>query len=57
MMNVEQGMLDVEVLTNYKTIAWGIEALFELFFMERSAIKKASAESPTQLNLTLFAIY
>ena len=36
--------------------AWGIEALFELFFMKRSVIKKASGESPTQLNLEWFPI-
>ena len=57
MMNVEQETLNTEVSFDYKTLAWGIEALFELFFMKRSAIKKASAESPTQLNLTLFSIY
>ncbi len=36
------------------TIAWAIEALFELFFMECNGIKKASAESATQLNTLIF---
>jgi len=54
-------MLNIEVLANYKTIAWGIVAASFFWFVlgqaQHDKSKKDTAESPTQLNLTLFSIY